>query len=86
MHYSDKPNSVRVDFFKLPSYKWYATEQLNWTRYTTKLEDDIELIHTTFARLLHEQIHRYHGMLAVCLEPYHEHAHPLCIVHEQKHP
>lgn len=82
-HYSDNANSVRVDFFK-PTGKWYTTEAVTW------IDDDYADvdIHTAFNRALNNLLWnpsgqgnrlRYSGMIAVCLEPYHEHAHPLSV-------
>lgn len=80
MHYSNEPNMVRVDFFK-PGGKWYTTEAIKWDRYkccehaTVEYED----LATTLKRCLREQLKpegRLSDMVAVCLEPYHEHAHP----------
>jgi len=73
---------VRVDFF-LPSGKWKYTESLRFDRYHTHVDgQSVELIHDTFKRCLREQFpNNYHGMTVVCLEPYHEHAHPLMVTH-----
>ena len=74
MGYSNNEASVRVDFFK-PSGKWYATEAVVWTG-----EYHDQLIHDAFAQSLRDALgEAYSGMDAVCLEPYHEHAHPICI-------
>lgn len=73
-YYSANPAMVRVDFFK-ESGKWYATEQMEWRHYDGKI-----LIHDAFLHCLHSQFNgHYSGMTAVCLVPYHEHAHPLMI-------
>lgn len=73
MHYSDKPQMVRVDFFK-ESGKWYATEAIEWMHYSKML------IHDAFIRSLQASCNgRFSGMTAVCLEPYHEHAHPIML-------
>ncbi len=86
MNYTDDPSSVRVDLFK-PSGKWYTTIVLKWDRYfpiQTKEGGgtDIELIHDTFRRLMepHTKTFNREGWIAVCIEPYHEHAHPLLII------
>jgi len=80
MHYSDNPAMVRVDFFK-DSGKWYTTEEMKWDRYRTNEKDgSYEDIVETFKRCLREQFKgHYQGMIAICLEPYHEHAHPLMV-------
>jgi hypothetical protein len=81
-HYSDNPNSVRVDFFK-PSGKWYTTEAVKWTG-MWRGED--QLIHDAFKQSLRDHFlddgkptNRLNGMTAVCLDPYHELSHPLMI-------
>jgi hypothetical protein len=73
MGYCTDDGIVRVDFFK-SSGKWYATEALRWTgSYKGSLDD-------SFATALRNQLGlRYNEMDAVCLEPYHENAHPICI-------
>ena len=78
MNFSDKPESVRVDFWK-PSGKWYATEAVIWTG-NYKGQD----IFDGFAQSLYAHLHdpetghlRYSGMRATCLHPCHEHAHPI---------
>jgi len=65
---------VRVDFFK-ESGKWYATEQMEWRNYNAQFQ-----IHDAFLWGLISQFNgRYSGMTAICLDPYHEHAHPVLI-------
>lgn len=79
MNYSDNPAMVRVDFWK-PSGKWYCTEAIKWDRYITTIDNSTETIHETFKRCLREQLgDRLSDMTATCLEPYHEHSHPLMI-------
>ena len=75
-HYSESENSVRVDFFK-ESGKWYTTEAVKW-------DNDIykglinECFKTALIRhLKSESGFRLSGMIAVCLDPYHEHSFPL---------
>ena len=75
MHYSDKPNSVRVDFFK-KSGKWYTTEAIelppNFYHEPT--------LHENFIKVLVEHLEgRLKGMTAVCLEIYHKHNHPIMV-------
>lgn len=73
-HYSNNPGKVRVDFFK-SSGKWYATEVMRWLFWHKDT-----LIHDAFALSLRQQFKgHYQGMTAVCLEPYHEHAHPVML-------
>lgn len=83
MGYIDNPNMVRVDLFK-GSGKWYCTVSLNWDRYrSVNAQDgseDVEDIRSTFYRCMASQFqNRFSGLTAVCLEPYHEHEHPLMI-------
>ena len=63
---------VRIDFFK-ESGKWYTTIAIKFDNYHT--ED--EHIRDTFDRCIKEQVKGLKGMTAVCLDPYHEHSHPL---------
>ena len=71
-HYSNNAASVRVDVFQ-PSGKWYETLEVIWPHYYGK---DMG-IKEAFKLALEGRIH--HGMTYVCLEPYHEHAHPLMV-------
>ena len=79
MGYTTNDAMVRVDFFK-PSGKWYCTEAVLWTG---DWEGNKQLIHEAFAISLldHFKDHptRLCEMDAVCLEPYHEYAHPIQI-------
>lgn len=79
MNYSDKENSVRVDFFKA-SGKWYTTEAVMWTGQFS----GESLIYEEFAKSLRDHFAsnpgRLSAMTAVCLHPYHQHEHPLMIV------
>lgn len=74
-HYSDSPNMVRVDFFK-PSGKWYYTAQLNmnvgWKGDT--------LIHDSIKLAMKEQGLSRREFIAVILDPYHEHSHPIMLM------
>ena len=91
MGFSTNDKMVRVDVFK-ESGKWYLTTELFWDRYNSYIPEEdqnnedlmagklVETIHDTFERLALKQFAgRYQGMIAVCLEPYHEYAHPLMI-------
>ena len=72
--FSTDPEMVRVDIFK-PSGKWYTTIALKWIGYK-----DV-LIHEAFESSMKIQHpNNWDGMTAVCLDPYHEHSHPLMIV------
>ena len=77
MGYIDDDSMVRVDFFK-PGGKWYCSEAVRWTGGYGDVE-----IHTAFKISLQDHFradpNRLNGMVAVCLEPYHEHAHPLML-------
>jgi len=78
MGYTEDEDMIRVDFFK-SSGKWYCTEAVKWTgSYFVKNGD---LIHEAFAKSLREHLKdgRLKEMTAICLEPYHEHAHPLML-------
>ncbi len=82
-NYSNVSSCVRVDFFKL-SGKYYTTEAVNWMgRYKEE-----ELIYEQFAdsviRHLRESTPEHNvpnirlsDMVAVCLDPFHPHSHPL---------
>ena len=75
-HYSDDPAMVRVDFFK-ESGKWYTTEAVKWTGGYKDC-----LIHDAFAQSLRDHFaekRRLSDMRAICLEPYHEHSHPISL-------
>lgn len=81
MGYTTDDSMVRVDFFK-QSGKWYTTEQMYWDRYSTRNKDGTigELINETFERCLNKQFpNHFTEMIAICLEPYHEHSFPLMI-------
>ena len=74
-HYCDDPASVRVDFFK-PSGKWYMTEAVPWKEPYNgggQLQDHFR------AALKKALQGRGNGLLAVCLEPYHENAYPVMV-------
>lgn len=79
MGYSAEEHMVRVDFFK-PSGKWYTTEAVKWTG---GWRADKNLIHDAFIQSLQYHFkdtpNRLSGMDAICLHPYHEHKHPLCV-------
>lgn len=69
-NYSSDPAMVRVDFFK-PSGKWAYTEQVRFLYYDGDIKD-------VFRRSINAAVgDRFIGLTAVCLEPHHEHAHPL---------
>lgn len=78
-NYSDNPAMVRVDFFKT-SGKWYTTEAVKWTGDWKSFSS---LIHEGFKKSLQNHFelapNRLSNMDAICLEPYHEYAHPIQI-------
>jgi hypothetical protein len=80
-HFSDHSDSVRVDFFR-ETGKWYCTEavRMNGCFEGGNLIDIFE--QALYRHLLTELDGgvlsvRLRGMWAVCLDPYHEHSHPL---------
>lgn len=79
-NYSNNPESVRVDFFR-PSGKWCDTEAVIFVGPWAATTDN--LIHDAFRRSLQAHFKdnptRMQGMIAVCLEPYHEHSHPIML-------
>lgn len=91
MGYTTDDAMVRVDFFKL-SGKWYTTEAVKWTgnyegglvarEFAKSLHDHL-LERETQPGRMHESRKpstiRLSGMIAVCLKPFHQHAHPLLL-------
>lgn len=63
---------VRMDFFK-ESGKWYDTVSVSMRGYygVSILEAVVKSART--------QCNAYSGMTLVCLEPYHQHSHPVMI-------
>jgi hypothetical protein len=78
MGYTTDDSIVRVDFFK-PSGKWYTTEAVKWTGFY----NEGSLIHNEFAFSLRNHFkhspHSLEDMDAICLEPYHQNAHPIML-------
>lgn len=85
MHYSDNPDHVRIDFFRPDRCgKWYMTEVLDMKPFY-----HFPQIHVAFRIALARHFEsvtsltgfwwRGKGMQVICLEPHHEHAHPLSI-------
>ena len=74
MGFTTDDSMVRVDFFK-PSGKWHTTEAIEWTGGYFSVN-----IHEAFKKSLRDAFPNgtFSDMDAVCLEPYHENAHPLC--------
>jgi hypothetical protein len=81
-HYNARPNNCRVDIFK-ESGKWYDTISVSFKDNEWKARNAdgaFNPIHKSFSNALHEAIRdNFKGCYAVCLEPYHENAHPLMI-------
>ncbi len=76
-NYSTDPAQCRVDFFK-ESGKWYDTCQFTWLHWGRD-----KLIHDVFRESLAAAFpNSYRGMRAICLEPYHEYAHPISFIHQ----
>lgn len=79
-HYAQDPNSVRVDFWQKNlrgGLKWKYTEAVVWP--TEMYHAD--LIHEAFRQALKAHLgQRMKGLVAICLEPYHEHSHPISMV------
>lgn len=76
MGYSEDESMVRVDFFK-PTGKWYTTEAVKWTG-----EYKDCCIFQSFRKSLRDHFegsNRLSDMDAICLEPYHIHAHPIIL-------
>lgn len=79
MGYTTDENMVKVEFFKKTG-KWYTTEAIRWDRYYSVINGEFEDIKETFKRCLRQQLgDRLSGMIAVCIHPYHEYAHPLMV-------
>lgn len=74
MGYSEDDSIVRVDFFKAGG-KWYTTEAVPWTGGYDNCN-----IHEAFDKSLRDHLgDRLCEMDAICLQPYHEHSHPLMV-------
>lgn len=81
MNYSTKPHSVRVDFFK-PSGKWYTTEAVLFPWWSAEDGSIHEVVEAALEKHLREEAGwlRLEGMIAVCIDPHHEHAHPIMML------
>ena len=72
----NEPKMVLVHLFK-PSGKWSDTVELSWDN--SKVSN---YILDAFNELMVQQYPESHlGLTAVCIDPHHEHAHPLSIQH-----
>lgn len=76
MGYSADENMVRVDFFR-ESGKWYCSEAVKWTGEWTGKSSILDEFARSLIQHLRDGGIRLSEMTAVCLEPYHEHSHPL---------
>lgn len=82
MGYDSDDSMVRVDFFTYTitlggklHLKWEYTEAIKWLTW----KGDEKLIHDAFLEALEAaNLHRGIG-IAICLEPYHEHSHPITV-------
>lgn len=91
MGYSEDDPIVRVDFFKhegraeSASKKWYCTEAVKWVG-----GFDSPVLIDAYRQSLTDHLRkedgggRLCGMLAVCLEPHHEHAYPVAVIIKQE--
>jgi hypothetical protein len=74
MGYHESDSMCRVDFFT-QSGKWKYTEAVDWTGFY-----DVPLIHNAFQGALDRHLAgRMKGLNAVCIKPYHVHAHPIML-------
>jgi hypothetical protein len=76
--YSTNPAMCRVDVWKL-SGKWYETIAVEFKDYNEQIHEAFE---DTVVRALKQPdgYMRLGGMHATCLEPYHQHAHPISMI------
>lgn len=84
-HYTTNPAHCRVDIFK-PSGKWYCTVVIDMSgHYNGGLVEDhvryclLNKVVPGDIILNNEKYMLSQGYMAVCLEPYHEHSHPVMI-------
>lgn len=71
-NYSNNPGSVRVDYFK-PRGKWYETLEVDMRGfYTGQIHDCVR-----GAVMKSYPDFNFDSWIVVCLEPYHEHSHPV---------
>lgn len=81
MHFSERPGSVRVEFYKA-SGKWYTTEAVDMTAFYREPYPEVALAKALAIHLpvrAADGHRRLHEMWAVCFDPYHEKAYPLMI-------
>ena len=75
MNYAEDPFMCRVDFFRA-SGKWYTTEAIDMI----KVWGESDMIDAVHKAIVFHTNGRLNGMTAVCLEPYHEHSHPVMVI------
>lgn len=88
MNYSENPGMVRIDRFK-DTGKWYDTYAINMSGYWHVIIDNKwNRIHNALKSAIadDERFGPYwvdkwlaQGGFIVCLEPYHEHSHPIIL-------
>lgn len=73
-NWSEDESSTRVDIFK-ESGKWYTTVAV-------KMNYREPIIHDAVRKGLATRLEpgQFSGMMAVCIEPYHEHSHPVSFI------
>ena len=81
MGYIEDEAMVRVDFFRKGSCKWCTTAGIKWLTYETEPGKEPISIHEAFREALQNSWYadKLDDCFAVCLEPYHQHAHPLIL-------
>lgn len=80
MNYSNNPGSVRVDYFK-PSGKWYETLEVDMTNFYQEPVFCREAVKQ--ATMKRYPNFRFDSWIVVCLEPYHQYAHPVIFFPEE---
>jgi hypothetical protein len=79
MGFSTEENHVRIDIFK-PGGKWMDTEVIVFRSWGEKYGSVQECTELATDQALKG---RYNGMRIVCLEPYHENAHPVSFIYQE---
>ena len=79
MNYSEKPNSVRCDFFK-ESGKWYEAFSLEINDWNGDIHN--EIIKALKSRGFGSEGNANDGRWYVVLEPYNVHSHPVALKEE----
>lgn len=87
-HYSENPGMVRIDRFK-DGGKWYDTYEIDMSAYwSEKIDGKFNFIHDALHKAISSS-ERFgegwiegwllQGGMIVCLEPYHQQAHPIML-------